>query len=287
MVDFMLGTLALMQAELKKLDIPLVFLQADERAITVPTVVKFLNDHSISHLFANYEYEVDEVRQDAKFLNQVDFRVHVSLYHDQTVVEPGTTLTGNRKPMKVFTPYHQAWLAKVKANPYLLATVPAAETGDVAASMDLKSLFDSKVPGPARINRSSRPTSVTEYGKLWPASHNAGMKRMHEFIKKIGDSAATRSKPAADSTSRMSACFSAGVVSVREALGKVKEYNGGSSDFKCVRIRCRCCSMGLRNCIPRVVTPDYSYGSTYWHEYATEPQTRLCKWETDEERWKK
>jgi deoxyribodipyrimidine photo-lyase len=101
---------------------------------TMPTVVKFLKDHSISHPFAIYEHEVDEVRRDAKFLNQIDFRMHVSLYHDQTVVEPGTTLTGNRKLTKVFTPYHQAWLAKVEANPDLLATVPVPEMSDVSAS---------------------------------------------------------------------------------------------------------------------------------------------------------
>ena len=56
--DFIIENLRVMQQELKDLGIPLVFLEAKERKDKVPTILKFLNDHDVSHVFANYEYEV-------------------------------------------------------------------------------------------------------------------------------------------------------------------------------------------------------------------------------------
>lgn len=64
--------------------------------------------------------------------------------------------------------------------------------------------------------------------KLWPAGHRSAMDRMKNFVNNINTYAATRSNPAKDSTSRMSAYISAGVVSVREILQSVKEKNGSA-----------------------------------------------------------
>jgi hypothetical protein len=152
---------------------------------------------------------------------------------------------------------------------------------------DLKSQFDSKVPRPAKDKQFKSTKERDRIRKLWPAGNNAGMKRMHESITKIGNYAATRSKPVADSTSRTSAYFSCRRGQCPGSSGQGQGIQWQQQRLQCVRIWCRCCSMGSRNCIPRVVSPDHSYDSTYWHEYAIEPQTRLCKWETDEEGWKK
>ncbi len=286
--DFILETLGLMQAELKKLEIPLVILTADERDRIVPMVVKFLKDNSVSHLFANYEYEVDELRRDVKLLKRVDSEVHLSLYHDQTVMEPGTMTTGAGKPMKVFTPYHKAWLAEVKANSDLLKTVPPPEKNDSSVSKKTSSLFDSKVPGLPKDKQFGSNEDRKRIRNLWPAGHDAGMQRMKSFIKdKIEDYAATRSQPAADSSSRMSAYFSAGMVSVREALSKVMEYNDGSSDFSTSGA-----SAGVASWVREIV-----FRELYRQNTMTTPHTVMnlpqnlkfdfVQWEDDEEGWKK
>lgn len=73
--------------------------------------------------------------------------------------------------MRVFTPYHQAWLAKVKANPDLLATVPAPEKSDVSASKDLKSLFNSQVLDPAKdkqVKSTDEHDRIREIVARWP-----------------------------------------------------------------------------------------------------------------------
>lgn len=229
-VDFIIETLRLMQSDLKKLNIPLVFLDAADRDEIIPTVAKFIEDNGISHVFANYEYEIDEIRRDIKLLKATS--AQVSLRHDQCVYEPGTMMTGGEKPMKVFTPYHKAWLSEVKSDPSLLDTVPPPSKNPGGSAKELKKLFDSKVPSVPKEKAFATKEEQSRIRKLWPAGHAAGMKRMNDFIQhKIENYATTRSNPAKDSSSRMSAYFAAGLVSVREALSAVKKHNGNSADF--------------------------------------------------------
>ena len=231
-VDFILQNLDLMQQELKKLNIPMVVLEAPERKDIVPAIANFVTENDISHVFANYEYEVDELRRDTKFLDRAGDDVHLSLHHDQCIVEPGTMKTGSGGPMKVFSPYHRAWLAKIKDSPEILDTLPAPQKQTDANAKVLSSLFDGKIPSAPEDKKFVSNDDQKRIRKLWPAGTSAGLKRMDDFISNyIEDYAATRSNPAKDSTSRMSAYFSAGVVSVRQALSKVKKHSSGSSDF--------------------------------------------------------
>lgn len=232
-VDFIIENLNLMQKELADINVPFVFLEAPERNEIVPTVLKFVKDNDISHIFANYEYEIDELRRDIKILNAAqNDGFHVSLRHDQTVMEPLTVVSESGKPMKVFTPYHKIWCAEVANDPTLLDALPAPSKNPVSAKHDLKKLFDSKAPSVPREKQFVSKEERDRIRKLWPAGHAAGIQRMERFAKSgIEDYAATRSNPAKDSTSRMSPYFAAGVVSVREALQLIKEKNDGSTDF--------------------------------------------------------
>merc|ERR1711939_402709 len=234
--DFICENLSLMQSELKELDIPLFFLHASERNNIVPSMVNFIRENDISHVFANYEYEIDELRRDTRVLQEATADAiksfHVSLHHDQTVMEPGTMLTDNGKPMKVFTPYHRTWLAEIKSNPGLLDTVPAPSKNSTDATKKLRSLFDSKPPTPPKEKQFADESERKRIRSLWPAGHDAAVQRLNHFLTdKIADYAATRSNPAQDSTSRLSAYFAAGVLSVRETLSAVRKANKGSEDF--------------------------------------------------------
>lgn len=113
-VDFMCEGLQIMQKELKELNIPLVFLECEDRKKIVPTVIEWLKKQKVSHVFGNLEYEIDELRRDIKLVKEIGDGIQVSLHHDQTVIEPGTMTTGSGKPMKIFTPYHKTWLSIVK-----------------------------------------------------------------------------------------------------------------------------------------------------------------------------
>ena len=229
--DFIVEALKKMHKELKELNIPLVFIDAPERKDKVPKVVDFLKENKISHLFANYEYEVDELRRDIHLLDEVH-DTQVSIYHDQTVMEPGSMKSNSGKPMKIFTPYHRTWLSIVKDNPDLLDTHPDPSPNDKSVAKSLSSLFDTKLPPIPENKQFASDEERDRIRKLWPAGHSAGIKRLEHFLNdKIEDYAATRSNPAKDSSSRMSAYFSSGQVSVREALSHVRKLNKNRADF--------------------------------------------------------
>lgn len=286
--DFILENLRIMQDELRDLGIPLVIINADSRKEMVPAILKFIADNKVSHVFANYEYEVDELRRDTKSVCQSDGKFHMALYHDQCVMEPGTMKTGSGGPMKVFTPYHKAWLVEVKGSPELISTVPSPQKQDSSLSKELSPLFDSKIPDAPKEKQFASSEERDRIRKLWPAGHNAGIKRMDTFMNKhIEEYAATRSNPAKNSTSRMSAYFSAGVVSIREALSKIQKYNSNSSDFSPSGS-----SAGVTSWVREIV-----FRELYRQTTLTTPHTvmnlptnlkfNFVNWEDDEEGWRK
>ena len=227
-VDFILQTLQLMKNELQDLDIPMVFLHAESRKEVPQTVTDFLRANDVSHLFANFEYEVDEIRRDQKVLELAQ-DTYLSFHHDQCIVEPGSMTTGSGGPMKVFSPYHRAWLKTVKESPELLDTV-ISPSRNKSALKKLKDCSGDVPPVPENKQFKSND-ECDRIRSLWPAGHDAGIARMRAFIQeKIEDYASTRSNPAKDSSSRMSTYLSSGAVSVREALSQVRDYNG-SADF--------------------------------------------------------
>ncbi|KAL8243749.1 hypothetical protein R6Q59_010007 [Mikania micrantha] len=287
--DFVVETLSIMHKQLKELDIPLVFLEALDRNEVVPTIVKFIKENQISHVFANYEYEIDELRRDIKILHSAeDEEFQVSLRHDQTVIEPGTMTTGGDKPMKVFTPYYQAWKSEVQSDPSLLDTVPAPSKNPSSAKKELSKWFDTRPPQVPKEKQFSSEEERKRIRKLWPAGHEAGMQRMNDFIQnKIEDYAATRSNPAQDSSSRMSPYFAAGAVSVREALSAVMKYNKNSADFSRSGS-----SPGIASWVREVV-----FRELYRQTTLTTPHVAMnlpnnlkfdfVEWEDDEEGYKK
>jgi deoxyribodipyrimidine photo-lyase len=287
--DFNCENLAIMQKELKGLNIPLVFLEATERNQIVPSIVKFIEQNDITHVFANYEYEVDELRRDVKVLRKMQEKpVEFSIHHDQTVVEPGTMLTGSGTPMKIFTPYHAVWLQRVRSDPSLFDTVPEPSKQSSSTSKELKTHFGSKPPTPPLTKKFANEEDKARIRGLWPAGHAAGMKRWKSFVQdKIDDYAATRSNPGKDSTSRMSAYLSAGVVSVRELMTELKKHNKNSADFTQNKA-----STGVYGWVREIVFRELYRQTTMTtpHLVMNLPQNlkfNFVQWEDDKEGWEK
>ncbi|KAH7041101.1 DNA photolyase, FAD-binding/Cryptochrome [Microdochium trichocladiopsis] len=230
--DFMLEGLRIVQEQLADdLHVPLVFLTAEERGMKTDRVLEFIRDNDVSHVYANIEYEVDELRRDIDMFHQLDGHgVKLVLHHDQTVVGPGRLTTGAGGPMKVFTPYHKAWLAEVANEPELIDTLPAPRPNDKAVKNGgkTKKLFGSPLPGIPESKQYASDDEKNRLRELWPPGHAAGIKRLHDFLDaKVDTYSTNRSNPAADNASRMSAYFSSGMVSVREALDATRQRKGG------------------------------------------------------------
>jgi len=225
--DFMLETLRDMRDELKELNIPLYIITVPERDQKIERLSDFVEKYNVSHVFANLEYEVDELRRDVDFAKICkDKKINFEVEHDQTVIKPGELKTKGGGPHKVFTPYHKAWLERIREEPGLLNTVPAPAKNDDSAKNELKELFDCEIPFMPESKQTLDGEEKEKLRKLWPRGHKGGMDRLNHFLTdKVSDYAATRSNPAKDSSSRMSVYFSSGAVSTRQALSAARKAN--------------------------------------------------------------
>ena len=185
-VDFILESLKILKKQLEEKNIPLAIIEAEERNQKGEKVMKFVEEHDVSHVYANMEYEVDELRRDINFAKKAQEQKDLSfeVLHDQTVVTPGELTTGAGGPIRVFTPYHKAWLAETKSDPSWFDTVPAPQENDENAAQEFKKLFDSKVPDLPESKQFASNQERDRLRKMWPAGHEAGMDRLAKFLDK-------------------------------------------------------------------------------------------------------
>lgn len=308
--DFINESLDIVRKQLHEKNIPLTIVEAHERAQKTDVVLKFIRDNDISHVFGNFEYEVDELRRDIKVVKHVAKEENVSfeILHDQTVVEPGTIKSGSGGPMKVFTPYHKAWLATVANDPSLFDLVPSPEANDKSVATKHKKLFEGKLPQLPENKQFENDEEKQRLRKLWPPGHEAGMKRLEEFLTKkvtphfqihpthihqntnhtltqVANYAETRTNPGLDTTSRLSPYFSAGLISIREALQAARSHSKSKKSFDAG-------TTGIGAWVRELVFREFYRQSTVIlpHGNMNLPQNlnfQKVEWEDDEEGWRK
>lgn len=232
--DFILEGFKIVKLQLENKHIPLAIVTEEERSGKTDKVLEFVKANDISHVYANMEYEVDELRRDIDFAKKVqrDEDLSFNALHDQTVLVPGSVVTGAGGPHKVFTPYHKAWLAQTKADPSLYDTVPPPEANDKNATKQFSRLFQTTIPNLPESKRFASTDEQERIRTLWPAGHDAGMQRLSQFLfTKVSDYATHRSEPARDPSSRLSPYFSSGTISIREVLQAVQKHNTPGTHF--------------------------------------------------------
>ena len=286
-LDFILQSLRILKEQLQEKNIPLAIVEAEERSQKKEKVMDFIKDNGVSHVYANMEYEVDELRRDIGIAKQVQDQKDLSfeVMHDQTAVTPGFLKGSNGGPIKVFTPYHKAWLQETKSDPSWFDTVAAPEANDKKATQDFKTFFDTKVPELPDSKQFASKDERERLRKLWPAGHDAGMDRLSKFLdKKVKKYAETRSTPFADSSSRLSPYFASGVLSVREVLNKTKQWNNNAHFDEG--------DVGVDSWVREIVFREFYRHMMIFtpHGSMNMPQNvkfDFVEWEKDEEGWKK
>lgn len=230
-VDFTLRTLKRLQQDLSELDIPL-YMETQEKRTAIPNrVVELCRKWQAKHMFANIEYEVDELRREAKLVRLcADNDVNFNPTHDTCVVPPGQLATGAGKQYAVYTPCYRSWLAFLKENPdYLeVSEEPGSNPGN--ARQQLKDLFDSKLPAMPKTHALS-DEERTRFEKLYPAGEHEAMQRLDRFLEnKVKKYEERRSMLAGEHTSILSPYFACGALSARTAVATAKRSNKGHLD---------------------------------------------------------
>lgn len=93
-IDFIFRTLKVLKDDLDKLDIPLYIETVDRRKNIAAKVIELAEKWDAKHIFANMEYEVDELRRDARIVRRAAGKgIDFSVVHDSCIVPPGRLST--------------------------------------------------------------------------------------------------------------------------------------------------------------------------------------------------
>ena len=225
-VDFDLRTLAVMKRDLEELDIPLLVETVEKRKQVPEYILGLCDKYEIKHVYCNIEYEVDELRREAK-LTRLCLKkgINFTAVHDDVVVAPGRLKTGGGKQYAVYSPWFRAWIAHVHAHPELLeASDPPSKNPSTARKM-FKDVFDSTIPT-APANKALSDEEKAKFEKLWPAGEHEALTRLEKFLnEKVGKYKDTRNLPAAGSTAVVSVHHSAGTLAARTSVRMARDVN--------------------------------------------------------------
>lgn len=177
-------------------------------------------------LAANIEYEVDELRRDAKLARLcADNGIKFEAAHDTCVVTPGALHSQQGTQYAVYSPWYRSWVAFLQEYPEYLEVVeePGSNPGD--ARRHFGDLFDTDVPA-APSNKRLSEEEEAHLHHLYPAGEHEALHRLEEFLEKKGKSYDDmRNLPAAQSTSVLSPYFASGSLSARTAVFMAKKAN--------------------------------------------------------------
>ncbi|KAI0105930.1 deoxyribodipyrimidine photo-lyase [Daldinia grandis] len=225
-VDFTIRTLHKLRQDLAALDIPLYVETVTKRKEIPERVLEFMDEWGASHLYANIEYEVDELRREASMVRLcADRGVAMVLFHDTCVVPPGSLHTGAGKQYAVYSPWFKSWVAHIHANPDLLSLFDPPAKNSSAAREKVAALFDSEIPDVPE-NKQLPDEDAKRFHATWPAGEREAMDRLEKFCdEKIGEYAKRRNFPSEAATSSISVHLAAGTLSARTAVRTARDRN--------------------------------------------------------------
>lgn len=238
-VDFMLRSLEVVKQDLAALDIPLYVETVEKRKRVPDRILGLMDEWGANHLFANMEYEVDELRRDAAMIRDLSENgKSFETVHDMCVVAPGQLQTGAGKQYSVYTPWYRSWVAHVHENLDLLELFEPPEKNPSSARKDFKKLFDVPIPE-APESKKLTPEEKKRFRSLWPCGEHEAKLRLEKFCEeRIGAYHDKRNIPADNGTSSLSVHLAAGTISARTCVrtsrdrNKTKKLNGGNEGIQ-------------------------------------------------------
>ncbi|MGT8858552.1 deoxyribodipyrimidine photo-lyase [Enterobacter sp. 186315] len=205
-----------LQHSLAEKGIPLIYEEVGDFAAQIQKVQDVCKQHEVTDLFYNYQYEFNEQQRDRQLEKVLD-EVVCQGFDDSVMLPPGSVMTGSHEMYKVFTPFKNAYIKRLKEA--LPECVPAPSVrGD--AITDVPELS---------FNYPQKEFDDT----LFPATEKAAIARLRHFCKEgAEDYEAQRDFPAIDGTSRLSVCLALGALSPRQCLHRLlaeqpKALDGG------------------------------------------------------------
>lgn len=213
-IAFWRKRLIALQGDLKALNIPLKLVSADNYSEIPEKMLALAKDLSISGLFFNEEYPLNEKKRDgdvANTLQQHGYSVH--RYHGDVILPPGTVKTQQDATYKVFTPFSRQW--HKCAGEQVLATI-ATPKPQAAGHLSLQDDSEQHWAQPAQSHRED----------LWPVDSDSIHQRMTAFcINKSKDYKEYRDFPSIHGTSTLSPYLACGAISARQCIAVMRQHS--------------------------------------------------------------
>lgn len=225
-VDFVLRTLEVLKEDLGMLDIPL-YVETIEKRKTIPgRILELCETWGASHLFANIEYEVDELRREAKMIRMgVEKGIAFTVVPDTCVVAPGELQSQTGNQYAVYSPWFRAWIAYLHSHPKQLDLFHPPGKNPEGARTKFTDLFLSQIPE-APENKRLTDEEKKRFRSMWPPGEHEAHARLDKFLKtKVGNYKDNRNYPAANSTAVLSVHFAAGTLAARTAIACARDSN--------------------------------------------------------------
>ncbi|WP_432241200.1 cryptochrome/photolyase family protein [Herbaspirillum robiniae] len=224
-IDFILDSVAELDAALRAAGGGLIVLH-DAAARAIPALAAELG---VQAVFANADYEPDAVARDHAVAQTLqDDAILFLSCKDQVIFEKDEVLTQSARPFSVFTPYKNAWMAKL-----------AAAGGDFyLKAYPVDKYHASLARPPAQLHRA--PPTLEQLGfeksnlhelKI-PTGMSGADTLLDDFLSRIGAYGSARDYPAVKGPSYLSVHLRFGTVSIRSlaraAMQAMHSGHGGA-----------------------------------------------------------
>lgn len=225
-VDFILRTLEVLKETLASLDIPLYVETVEKRKNIPARIFELCEKWGASHLFANKEYEVDELRREARMVREgLQKGIAFFVEPDTCVVAPGELSSGSGGQYAVYSPWCRAWMSYLHTHPHHLNLYPPPASNPPSTREDHKNLFSVTIPE-APANKSLSDEERKRFRSMWPPGEEEANERLAKFLKeRVKAYKDKRNFPAANATAVVSVHLAAGTLSARTAIATARSYN--------------------------------------------------------------
>ena len=228
-VDFILRTLNVLQADLAQLDIPLHVETIDKRKKLPRRLIGLCQLWGANHLFANVEYEVDELRREANLTRQcLESGIAFNTFEDTCVVNPYSLSSLSGGQFAVYSPWYRAWLKYLNEKPEKLEEYAQPAANPPQTREKLKNEFDCDIPQ-APPNKRLTDEERKRFSKMWPAGEGEAHARLQKFLTtKAQGYKENRNLPAGNNTSVLSVHLAAGTLAARTCVREAHKANNSS-----------------------------------------------------------
>lgn len=209
--DLIQRRLLILQQELEKLNIPLLFRSVDAFRDINPSLVQLCQQYQISDIYCTRDYEIDEIDRDNSIAGLLSLTSTVLHRFDyKCIFAPGSITNGAGNTYRVFTPFKKAWLQEARA----INVSPIGAPEPVQTDSTTQALLRNRAPIEFRYPLRD---SVS-----WPVDDSAIIQRLRDFCRyRVEQYDASRDFPAIPATSQLSPYLAIGAISPRQCMARL------------------------------------------------------------------